>query len=188
MFSAQTISGQDDHEEAEHSQGAPLRSNSVPFDDDILAGYRESFEHPNRLRSMVLRYDEKNRHPRLHRHRIPRRAKMRSRYFRYRPKRKSYGGIPRSIPHRPSPVVMDLKRYPRIPSTRTLLRQALRNPMKPVKKITKPVGHIPIPYVLNLKGNLKKHYSWNPLRKREANYRMARINRRRAWSKRSKRR
>lgn len=110
----QATSGRDSHEEDERSQGTYFGSSGVCIDDDVLEIYRESFGHPNRLRSLGVPHGKKTRHPRIHGHRFPRRAKMRSRYFRYRSRIRPSKGIPRSIPHFPSPAVMDLKRYPKI--------------------------------------------------------------------------
>lgn len=61
--------------------------------------------------------------------------------------------------------------------------------LKPVKRLTKPFGHLPIPKPLNLKKPSKRRaYNWHPRRKFRLrhSYGKAGMNPCRAWSKRPK--
>jgi hypothetical protein len=167
MFWTQTTSGGDDYEKDERSQSSYSGSSGIFSDDGILEIYWESFGHPNRLRSLGFQLMQKTRHPRIHRNRFHRRTSMRMRRLR-----------------RYRPFVL------RLPSTRSLIRRVLRS-AKPMKKNANSIRHVPMPPDIDLKKTFRKKTGpWHSSSKYKSRrrYRMARMNRCHAWSKRLKRR
>jgi hypothetical protein len=151
-------------QKTEFHQGDYFRRGRFCADDSVLEIHLGPYRHPNRLRSMVFQHMQKTRHPRIHRNRFHRRTSMRMR------NRRQY--------------------FLRLPSTRSLIRRALRS-AKPMKKNTNSIRHVPMPPDINLKRTFRKKTGpWHSSSKYKLGrrYRMARMNRCHAWSKRLKRR
>jgi len=165
MFWTQPISGRGKYEkEVERIQSSHYGSSGLRTDDAILEIYRGPYRHPNRLRSLGFEFREKDHYFRINCIRFHRRVPVRMRSRR--------------------------KYYLKLRPTHLLTRHALR-PRKSVKRITKPVGHIPIPSILNLKLTRKRRtHGWHPRKKYRfrRSYGSAGMNPCRAWSKRPKRR